>query len=184
MQPADAVEFSRPIAIDRIAGTASHVEIEANEAERAALAERFDLVSLDRLSAKFSLRRLRKDLIRVKGKISAALVQACVVTLEPIPAEVSEEFELDFTEDTGDRAGELDLDAEAADGPEPLEGPEIDLGEVAAEQLGLAIDPYPRKAGAEIPAEWVAAPEAEPAPPEKVNPFAELGKLKKGGEGG
>jgi uncharacterized metal-binding protein YceD (DUF177 family) len=183
MQSADDVEFARPIAIDRIAGIPSQVEIEADAAERAALAERFGLVSLERLSAKFSLRRLRKDLIRVKGKVSAALVQACVVTLEPLPAEIAEEFELDFTEETGRQADELDLDAEAADGPEPLDGPEIDLGEIAAEQLGLAIDPYPRKAGAEVPAEWAGEPDPEPAPAEKVNPFAELGKLKKDGEG-
>ena len=82
-----------------------------------------------------------------------------------------------------DDAGEIELDAEAADGPEPLAGPEIDLGEVAAEQLGLAIDPYPRRAGAEVPAEWAGEPAPEPSPPEKVNPFAALGKLKKDGDG-
>jgi hypothetical protein len=56
----------------------------------------------------------------------------------------------------------------------------IDLGEVASEQLGLAIDPYPRKAGAEVPAEWTADPAAEPASEPKVNPFAALEKLTKG----
>lgn len=183
MHPAEPVEFSRPVAVDHIAGSTSKVEITANASERAALAERFGLLSLDRFSASFALRRLRKDLIRVKGRIAAALAQACVVTLDPVPAEITEDFELDFVEGDTDRTEELDLDAEAADGPEPLTGPEIDLGEVAAEQLGLAIDPYPRKAGAEIPAQWVAEPSAEPAPVEKVNPFAKLEKLKKG-EGG
>lgn len=187
MHPAEPVEFSRPIAVDRIGANSSQYEIEANAAERAALAERFALLSLDRFTATFTLRRLRKDLIRVKGRISAGLAQACVVSLDPVPAEIAEGFELDFVEGEGDRAedqaGELDLDAEALDGPEPLMGPEIDLGEVAAEQLGLALDPYPRKPGAEIPAEWMAEPEAAAPPPEKVNPFAKLGKLKKG-EGG
>lgn len=186
MSPADPVEFSRPLAVDRIAGSPSQVEIEADAAEREALAARFDLVSLDCLTARFSVRRLRKDLIRVKGRIAAGLVQACVVSLEPVPAEIDEEFELDFLEGggrAGDPTGEIDLDAEAADGPEPLDGPEIDLGEVAAEQLGLAIDPYPRRAGAEVPAEWAAEPDPEPAPVEKVNPFAALGKLKKSEDG-
>ena len=186
MHPAEPVEFSRPLAVDRIAGSPSQVEIEADAAERAALAERFGLMSLDRFSARFSVRRLRKDLIRVKGRITAGVVQACVVSLEPVPGEIDEEFELDFLESSGrpgDDAAEIELDAEAADGPEPLAGPEIDLGEVAAEQLGLAIDPYPRRAGAEVPAEWAAEPDLEPSPPEKVNPFAALGKLKKGGDG-
>jgi len=173
------VEFSRPIEVERIAGTPSQFKFDADPAERAALADRFGLISLDRFQASFTLRRLRKDLIRVKGHISASLVQACVVTLEPVPAEIAEDLELDFSENVDDPGLEMDLDAEAADGPEPLSGGMIDLGEVAAEQLGLAIDPYPRKPGAEIPAEWVGDPTATPASETKVNPFAELEKLTK-----
>jgi uncharacterized metal-binding protein YceD (DUF177 family) len=178
------IEFSRPIEADRIAASASHYKFDADPAECAALADRFGLISLDRFHASFSLRRLRKDLIRVKGHISAGLVQACVVTLEPIPAEIAEDLELDFSESLDEPDTEMDLDAEAADGPEPLSGGMIDLGEVAAEQLGLALDPYPRKAGAEIPTEWAGDPAAEPVPEPKVNPFAALEKLTKGRGGG
>ncbi len=178
------VEFSRPIEAERIAAAPLHFNLDADPAERAALADRFGLLSLDRFHASFSLRRLRKDLIRVKGRISASLVQTCVVTLEPIPAEISEDVELDFSEAEAEPGEEIDLDAEAADGPEPLYGGMIDLGEVAAEQLGLAIDPYPRKSGAEVPTEWKADPAAEPEPAAKVNPFAALGKLTKGEGGG
>lgn len=178
------IEFSRTVEVDRIAASASHFKFDANPAECAALADRFGLISLDRFHASFSLRRLRKDLIRVKGHISASLVQACVVTLEPIPAEIAEDLELDFSESMDEPGTEMDLDAEAADGPEPLSGGMIDLGEVAAEQLGLALDPYPRKAGAEIPTEWAGDPAAEPVPEPKVNPFAALEKLTKGRGGG
>lgn len=174
------VEFSRAVEVDRIAGTPSHFKFDAEPAERAALADRFGLISLDRFHANFSVRRLRKDLIRVKGHISASLVQACVVTLEPIPAEIAEDVELDFSEEPDDLATEIDLDAEAADGPEALSGGMIDLGEVASEQLGLAIDPYPRKPGAEVPAEWAGDPASEPVPEPKVNPFSALEKLTKG----
>jgi uncharacterized metal-binding protein YceD (DUF177 family) len=180
LMPRPEVEFSRPIEVDRIAGTPSQFQFDADPAERSALADRFGLISLDRFHASFSLRRLRKDLIRVKGHISASLVQACVITLEPIPAEIAEDLELDFSESVDEPGTEMDLDAEAADGPEPLSGGMIDLGEVASEQLGLAIDPYPRKAGAEVPAEWTADPAAEPASEPKVNPFAALEKLTKG----
>lgn len=187
MHPAEPVAFSRTLAVDRIASQPFEIEIEADANERVALAARFDLLSLDRFTARFSVRRLRKDLIRVKGRIAAGLVQACVVSLDPVPAEIDEELELDFLESGGDRArdtaDEIDLDAEGPDGPEPLLGSEIDLGEVAAEQLGLAINPYPRRAGAEVPAEWAGEEAPEPAPVEKVNPFAALGKLKKGGDG-
>lgn len=176
----ETVEFSYPVDADRIAATPSRFVLEAAPAERAALADRFDLISLDRFQATFTLRRLRKDLIRVAGHISASLVQACVVTLEPIPAEIAEDLELDFSETPADPAVEMDLDAEAADGPEPILGGRIDLGEVAAEQLGLALAPYPRKEGAAVPAEWRADPASEPVSEAKVNPFSELAKLTKG----
>jgi hypothetical protein len=51
-----------------------------------------------------------------------------------------------------------------ADEPEPLEGDRIDLGEIVAEELALAIDPYPRAPGAELAAAAPAAGDTEPVP--------------------
>ena len=178
MQPADPVEFSRPLALDRISSTQHREEISATEKERAALAQRFDLVSLDSFTASFSLKRVRKDLVRVKGRVSADLVQACVVTLDPVPARIDERFEVDFLEGAAPAVADVELDAEAAEAPEPAPDGWIDLGELAAEQLGLALDPYPRKPDAEVPAEWKAEPAAEPATVDRPNPFAVLEKLK------
>jgi len=178
MRPADSVEFSRPLALDRVSATQHREEIAPTAKELAALAQRFGLVSLDRLSASFALKRVRKDLVRAKGRVTAELVQACVVTLDPIPARIDEKFEVDFLEGVQPPVADLELDAEAADAPEPAPSGWIDLGELAAEQLGLAIDPYPRKPGAAIPDEWRGGPAAEPAAVERPNPFAALEKLK------
>ena len=178
MQPADPVEFSRPMALDRVSTTQHREEIVATDKERAALAERFNLLSLDRLTASFSLKRARKDLVRVKGRVSADLVQACVVTLDPIPAHIEEKFEVDYLEGAQPAVADLELDVEGAEAPEPAPDGWIDLGELAAEQLGLAIDPYPRKPDAAIPAEWQAEAAAEPAASARPNPFAALEKLK------
>jgi uncharacterized metal-binding protein YceD (DUF177 family) len=178
MQPADPVEFSRPLSLDRISATQHREEITATDKERAELAERFGLVSLDSLAASFTLKRARKDLVRVKGRVSAELVQACVVTLDPIPARIDETFEVDFLEGMQPPVADLELDVEGAEAPEPAPHGWIDLGELAAEQLGLAIDPYPRKPDAEVPAEWKAEPATEIAPVPRPNPFAELEKLK------
>jgi uncharacterized metal-binding protein YceD (DUF177 family) len=178
MHAVDPVEFSRPLALDRISSTQHREEISATDKERAALAQRFDLVSLDSLTASFSLKRVRKDLVRVKGRVSAELVQACVVTLDPVPARIDERFEVDFLEGAALAVADLELDAEAAEAPEPAPDGWIDLGELAAEQLGLALNPYPRRADAEVPVEWKAEPTAEPAPADRPNPFAVLGKLK------
>jgi uncharacterized metal-binding protein YceD (DUF177 family) len=178
MQPAEPVEFSRPLALDRVSTTQHREEITATDKERAALAQRFDLISLDNLTASFALKRVRKDLVRVKGRVSADFVQACVVTLDPIPARIDERFEVDFLEGVQPAVADVELDAEAAEAPEPAPDGWIDLGELAAEQLGLAMDPYPRKPEAEVPSEWKAEPGAEAAQTERPNPFAVLEKLK------
>ena len=178
MQAADPVEFSRPLSLDRISTTQHREEITATDKERAALVERFGLLGLDRLTASFTLKRVRKDLVRVKGHIHAMLAQACVVTLDPVPAEIDERFEVDFLEGAEPAVSDLELDAEAADAPEPTPDGWIDLGELAAEQMGLALNPYPRRADAEVPAEWRAEEAAEPAPALRPNPFSVLQKLK------
>jgi uncharacterized metal-binding protein YceD (DUF177 family) len=179
MHQADALELSRPLALDRISTTQHREEIAATDKERAALAKRFNLLGLDRLEASFTLKRVRKDLVRVKGRLSAELVQACVVTLDPVPARIDERFEVDFLEGAPMAVADLELDAEGAEAPEPAPDGWVDLGELAAEQLGLAIDPYPRKADATLPAEWVSEPAEEPAV-ENPKPFAALEKLKRG----
>lgn len=178
MQPDDPLEFSRPLALDRVSTTQHREEIAATGKERAALARRFGLISLDSLAASFTLKRVRKDMVRVKGRLSAELVQACVVTLDPVPARIDERFEVDFLEGAQPAVADLELDAEAAEAPEPAPDGWIDLGELAAEQLGLAMDPYPRKAEAEVPSQWRAEPGGEPAAPERAKPFAVLEKLK------
>lgn len=178
MHPAETVEFSRPIALDRISTTQHREEISATGKERAALAERFGLLSLDSLTASFTLKRARRDLVRVKGRVSADLVQACVVTLDPVPARIDERFEVDFVEGAQPVVADLDLDVEGAEAPEPALDGWIDLGELAAEQLGLAIDPYPRKLDAALPAEWAAEAAVETAQAARPNPFAALENLK------
>ena len=54
-------------------------------------------------------------------------------------------------------AGEVHLDADGPDSPETFSGETIDVGALAEEFFGLAIDPYPRKEGVSLDA--VVAPE-------------------------
>jgi uncharacterized metal-binding protein YceD (DUF177 family) len=164
--------------LDRVSSTQHREEITATEKERAALAKRFGLVSLDSLTASFTLKRVQRDLVRAKGRVSAELVQACVVTLEPVPARIDERFEVDFLEGAQPAVTDLELDVEGAEAPDPVLDGRIDLGELAAEQLGLSIDPYPRKPDAAVPAEWVAEGGAEAVPMPIANPFAILEELK------
>ena len=159
---APAPEFSRPVTLPRH----GHVErwrIAADEGERASLARRFGLLAIERFEADVALTRLREG-ARLEASIEAEVVQECVVTLEPVRNRVTDEFSLLY----GSAAPAEHEDAVV----EPLEGDSLDVGEAAAQQLSLALDPYPRAAGAAL-----EEPDAEGPRPD--HPFAALARLKK-----
>jgi uncharacterized metal-binding protein YceD (DUF177 family) len=135
-----AVEFSRPIDVARLGAAEVRYDIAATEAERTALARRFDLLSLDRLEAQVTLRRVARGMVRMNAALSADLVQTDVVTLDPVPGRIEDDFTLLFAAEASD-AGALDPEAELV---EPLAGGRIDIAEAVVQQLSLAIDPYPR----------------------------------------
>ena len=95
--PCNAGGFSRPFPVERL-GTAAIVEtIEANEAERAALARRLGLVAIDRLTASVRLHaEFGRDLIRVTGRLEADVVQTCVVTLDALSQPRGRQFRCRF----------------------------------------------------------------------------------------
>ena len=168
MQP----EFSRPV---RLAPDPREVVLDANAAECAALAVRFGILGIHALGARVQLRPEAGGTIRARGTLSAEVEQACVVTLEPVRQRVEAAFDLRILGE-----GETPAD-EDPDSPDEIEsqGGTVDLGEAVAEQLALALDPYPRAEGAELP-EFDPPEPPEPTPPERPNPFAGLAKLRRG----
>jgi len=178
-------EFARPIPLDRISSTWTRHLIEAGPEERAALAARFDLIAIERLSAEVKLRRDRAGTqVALAARFSAAVVQVCVATLEPVPAEVEEEVEIRFDLSAEILAAELDIDADD-DSVEPMEGDVLDIGEVIAQHLSLALDPFPRHASAPaVPEEEdrvVLETEPEEPVPVRPSPFAALAKRRDAG---
>jgi uncharacterized metal-binding protein YceD (DUF177 family) len=175
---APAPEFSRPVAIAKISGIAATYRISANAVERASLARRFNLVSLDRFEAEIRLRRVAGD-IRLEADLAADLVQSCVATLEPVPAVITESFTLCYRpgidEDEADR---LALENPEDEIIEPLIGESIDIGEAAAQQLSVAMDPYPRASGAATAGTDFVIGDAAAAPVTPRNPFDVLAALK------
>jgi uncharacterized metal-binding protein YceD (DUF177 family) len=141
-------EFPRPWRLDQIGAGDSRTRIEATAEERAALAARFDLLSLDRLEADYAIRRDAIGVIAT-GHLSGKAVQACVATGAPVPARIEQDFTLRFLPEPGEGvADEVELDEADCD-TVFYTGSAIDLGEAAAETLALALDPFPRAAGAE-----------------------------------
>jgi uncharacterized metal-binding protein YceD (DUF177 family) len=145
-KPQLAPEFSRVVSVEELeAGEEIRRSIEADDAERAALTERLGLLRLDGLMADVTLRRLSGGaLVAAGGELTADLVQRCVVSLEPVPDHIEEPIEEVFAPE----GYEPDEEEEEAL-PEYFNGREIDIGELVAQLLALALNPYPRAAGAE-----------------------------------
>ncbi len=163
--------FSRRMRFSGI-GEAVERRIEADAAECAALASLFNLPAIASLTGDFMLRHEQRGVIAARLRLRAALTQVCVITLEPFDAMVTEEAALRFVPAASIlEAAELILDPNTLEGPDeiPYVGETIDLGAVLAEQLALALDPYPRRPGAALPAQ--AAGEA-------ASPLAALRRLK------
>ncbi len=140
-------EFSRRVELARLGALEVRYPISAVPEERAALARRFDLRSLDRLEAEIRLQRLAGGMVRVSGHVGADVVQACVVSLEPVTSVVEQDFALLYGSSGSGKSVMIDLETDEA---EPFDGDAIDIGEAVAQQLVLALDPYPRAAGASL----------------------------------
>lgn len=141
-----APEFSRPEPLDTIGEGERTVTIAAGADERAALARRFAIDAVGRLEGSFALRREAAGVI-VRGRVRAAVVQGCVVTGDPVPLAIDEPVALRFVRAADASSDEIELDADALD-TIAHDGAAIDLGEIAAETMALALDPYPRAPGA------------------------------------
>ncbi|HWK95797.1 MAG TPA: DUF177 domain-containing protein [Pseudolabrys sp.] len=172
---AEVVPWSVPVTLDQIPESGLHREIEAPQPARDAIARLAELREVPAVSATFDLAK-RGGKLEVSGRVRARVGQTCVVSLEPMETEIDEAIDLTFAPPAAgavlDEHGASEPPRPAGeDAPEPLIGNSIDLGAIAAEFLILAIDPYPRKEGAEF---------APPAVEETGNkPFAALAALQK-----
>jgi hypothetical protein len=147
-------EFSRRLGVEPWPEAGVEVAVTADPVERQALARRFDLVEVAALRGHGKLeRRDGAGELVFRGWLDAHVVQSCVLSLEPVAAAISQRVERRYRprveRSTAPRrpvAVDLDDDDEVA----WLSGREIDFGEVFAEALGLALDPYPRAPGARV----------------------------------
>ena len=169
-------DFAHRLPLDRIRD-GERLELVADETERQAIAERLGLQSLERLEAHVKLAREAAK-IRAQGRLRASLEQSCIATGEPVAEHIDEPFEIVFLpEPDGERVeDEIELASEDCD-VVFYEGGAIDLGTAIADTLALAVDPYPRSAGADA-----ALRDAGVISETEAGPFAGLAKLIKGGD--
>lgn len=176
--------FSRPLPVDSVGDSGQRLKFRASEAECAALADQDGLDALRDLVVEAEVLRRGREGLLVRGRVTALVTQACVVTLEPFEAKVDEPFELEFAPQAEAEAAyeramaeiEAAQDKAAAlagqkDPPDPIIDGKIDLGAIAAEFLALGLDPHPRKPGVQFDG---GGDPAEETP----SPFAALARLK------
>jgi uncharacterized metal-binding protein YceD (DUF177 family) len=170
-------EFSRLYRVETLSAEPLRVEIEAVPEERDALARRFGLPGVASLTAEAELKRSGES-ASAAGTLRAKVVQSCVASGEPVEAEVTEDFRVDFRPTPA--ASKPDDEIELGEGELDVvfyEGGAIDLGEAVAQSLLLGLDPYPRSPAAEAALRDAGVKSEEEARVES-SPFAALAALK------
>jgi hypothetical protein len=174
--------WSLPVSVVELPDAGLHREIEADADARGLVAAIAEVRDVSRLVARFDIAPMSGGRVHVRGHVSARIGQNCVVTLEPLDADIEEDVDIVFSphvteeeyaaaEKAALKSGEFELTPEGDDPPEPLVNGKIDLGLLTTEFMILGINPYPRKADA------VYDPPAVTAAPEE-HPFAALKALK------
>ncbi|HEV2366090.1 MAG TPA: DUF177 domain-containing protein [Caulobacteraceae bacterium] len=153
-------------------GGERQVAFAPDPAARARIAAELGLEGLEELRVAFVLGPWR-DGVEVEGELHALAGRLCDLTLEPFEETVASRFRRRLVRQGSPNlpgeGAEVVVDPEGEDPPEAFEGAFIDLAGIAAEELLLALDPFPRKPGAAF-----EAPAAEPP----ASPFAALAKLR------
>src|SRR4051812_4639052 len=115
-------EIERIVDLDRMRPGGAALEIMASDAERAALAKRFGFLGLPAFSARVTVDRRPGGQVVVEGRLRGRIVQACVLTLDPVTQDLDDAFRIVFRRDLADErdpeSGETVLSAQL-DAPEP-----------------------------------------------------------------
>lgn len=161
--------------------------LEPEAALRADLAEMLGLEKLRKFRFAGRLRPLGRADWELVADLGATVVQACVVSLDPVTTRIDETVERRFLRDLPEPEGE-EVETPEDEDAEPL-GAAIDIGAIATEALMLALPHFPRAEGAGLGAEGAletAPPGQAPLEDTGPRPFAELAALRTklgGGDG-
>lgn len=139
----------------------------------APLAAELGMLSLESVVASYRIERLAGGAYRLHGDVTVDGAQACVVTVEPVPAHISDTFDVEFWPDLPQDEGGEDKSILDERDVEPLEGGVIPVGRIIFETISAGLDPYPRAPDAEF--SWQDKGDATS---QNVSPFAALSKLK------
>ncbi len=140
------------------------LKLVANPEERAAVAERLEVKSIEKLEAKVHMfPKNSGHVLEITGHLNADVTQECAVTLELVVSHIEDEFSAwyanydqaaSFTRAQHDMQARLLSEEqpimEERDDPEPMVEGQVDVADLVIQYLSLAINPYLRDAGTEL----------------------------------
>ncbi len=143
----------------------------------AALARALDLIDLRKVRFDGILTPVGRHDWDLTGHLGATVVQPCVATLAPVTTRIEERVVRRFRAELPDMDDATEIEMPEDDTLEPL--PEtIQLDEVLAEALSLALPPYPRAQDVDpVQAQFAGAGQS-PLDDDAVRPFAGLAALR------
>lgn len=168
--------FSYPLKIDDLSSAPRKYKLKAEGKQLDYITEVLKVVSTKKFEADLNVKLTSKEhILKVSGKVKAELELMSVISLENFVKTYEPEFEIIFdTELTPKELQEMNFEFED-DVPDVIINGEIDLAEIAMEQIALVIDDFPRREG-EV---FEFKSEFDEETTQKANPFAVLAKLKK-----
>lgn len=154
----------------------THFRIEPDAAGRAALAEALDVVMVRKLRFEGDMIPMGSRDWRLEAELGATVVQACVVTLDPVTTRLDEKITRSYVAHY-DMPEAAEVEMPEDDTTDPL--PEtLDLVAVMTEALALSLPAYPRKDGAETGEAVFTEPGKAPMTDQDARPFAGLAALR------
>jgi len=144
---------------------------------RKSLAQTLKILGIRKLRLTGTLSPTGRNDWHFSGQLGATVLQECVATLDPVTTRIDEPVERSFVKDWEPPEAGSEMEMPEDDSTEPL-GEMIDLGQIMAEALALALPPYPRADGS-VPVEInYTEPGKQALDNETAKPFAGLSALR------
>lgn len=172
------VPLAWTIAVVDVPERGGRVSRVASADERAAIMAALGLLACTALAFEGRMEHRAGGRVRITGRLTADVAQACIVTLDPVPQRIDERVTVEFRPEAMISANAADretvLDYGDDEDVEPIERGQLVIGRVLFEELAASLDPYPRAPGVSFDGAAAAPKDAVPI----ANPFAVLKSLK------
>ncbi len=180
-------EFSRIYDVSGLGRDLVRVDINPTSGELLLLRDRLKVLEVKSLSANSELQRQKKStVIEVRIDYKTTVAQQCVATLKPVDQVIEEQFSICFSEEDAcdpiPEGVEVVHTLEDEDPPEAIVDGKIDVVDILAEYIALALDPYPRAEEAPENVDVLDNEDVQDAPETKseedrIYPFANLKEM-------